>query len=627
LKQSLLIGVFYHCLEMQELTADVLVVGGGTGGTAAAIQAARRGAKTLLVSEFSWLGGMLTSAGVAAPDGNELIALQTGVWGAFLQELTRRQPEGLNHGWVSFFTYDPRIGARIFADWVAALPNLQWIAGQTPEAVFVHENRVTGVAFQDYTVRAKLTIDGTELGDLLALGEVPYRWGWELQAEFGEPSAPLYPNLLTQQYPVQAPTWVVVMQDYGEGETAPEIPAPPTDDPDRFTGAWDDYGGDRFLNYGRLPGNRFMINWPLKGNDYGEGVDRLLSTEQRREFLCEARWHTQSFARFIQTQLGRRYGLATDIFPVEGGTASLGGGAYALQPYYREGRRLQGLTTLREQDILPLRKGCVAPLPITVSAQGCTQAENVCDAIAVGNYPNDHHYPSGDIALKPKSMRWGGRWTGTPFTIPYRSLVPIDTDGLLACEKNLSVSHMANGATRLQPLVLGIGQAAGMAAALCVEQGCQPRELNIRLLQEALLNDAIAPTAIIPLLNVPISDPDWHYWQRYYLDHPDAYPADGYCPNRRVNEHADSLRSVSSTPAITSASLNVCGTFQKNGEQDYTLLVTTPSALQGQVLTLVTLDHHINQQLLATGPKQQVKVQGSINTSGGWLLAEAIANV
>jgi len=611
---------------MQELTADVLVVGGGTGGTAAAIQAARRGAKTILVSEFSWLGGMLTSAGVAAPDGNELMALQTGVWGVFLQELMRRQPEGLNHGWVSFFTYDPRVGAQIFADWVAALPNLQWITGQTPEAVFVQENRVTGVAFQDYTVRAKLTIDATELGDLLALGEVPYRWGWELQAEFNEPSAPLHPTLLTQQYPVQAPTWVVVMQDYGEGETAPEIPPPPTDDPDRFAGAWDNYGGDRFLNYGRLPGNRFMINWPIKGNDYGEGVNRLLSTEQRQEFLCEALWHTQSFARFIQTQLGRRYGLATDIFPV-GGAASLGGGAYGLHPYYRESRRIQGLTTLREQDILPLNKGCVAPLPITVSAQGCTQAENVCDAIAVGNYPNDHHYPSGDIALKPKSMRWGGRWTGTPFTIPYRSLVPIRTDGLLACEKNLSVSHMANGATRLQPLVLGIGQAAGMAAALCVEQNCQPRELNVRLLQEVLLSDTIAPAAVIPLLNLPATDPDWHYWQRYYLDHPGAYPADGYCSRRTVSDSESRPQSLPSVPARASASLEVYGTFQKNGEQTYTLLVTTPITLQGQVLKLVTLDHHVNQQLLATMPKQQVKVLGSINTSGGWLLAEAIANI
>lgn len=60
-------------MHSTQIQTEVLVVGGGTGGTAAAIQAARAGAKTLLVSEFPWLGGMLTAAGVAAPDGNELM--------------------------------------------------------------------------------------------------------------------------------------------------------------------------------------------------------------------------------------------------------------------------------------------------------------------------------------------------------------------------------------------------------------------------------------------------------------------------------------------------------------------------------------------------------------------------
>ena len=615
---------------MQELIADVLVVGGGTGGTAAAIQAARRGAKTILVSEFAWLGGMLTNAGVSAPDGNELLALQTGLWGEFLRTLQQRQPEGLDHGWVSFFTYDPRIGAQIFAAWVEALPTLQWIAGQTPEAVIVQESRVTGVRFQAFTIRAKLTLDGTELGDLLALGNVPHRWGWESQAEFGEPSAPVAPSQLTQQYAVQVPTWVVVMQDYGEGETAPEIPAPPNDDPDRFLGAWDNYGGDRFLNYGRLPGNRFMINWPIHGNDYGEGVERLLSAEQRVDFLQEALWHTQSFARFIQRQLGRRYGLAMDVFPKEGGKVNLGGGAYALHPYYRESRRLQGLATVREQDLLPISKGCVAPLPIAVSGQGCMQAENLCDAIAIGNYVNDHHYPSGDITLKPKSMRWGGRWTGTPFTIPYRALVPNSTDGLLVCEKNISVSHMANGATRLQPLVLGIGQAAGMAAALCVEQGCEPRDLDVRSLQEALLTDPIAPTAVIPLLNLPAHDPDWLYWQRYYLDQPDAYPASGNCPSRQrdPNQQREWGRPISQSPHIRSAgsatTQSLFGIFRQAGEQAYTLVVEEPPVLKNATVNLVTLDPAINKQLATALADQPMSVSGKLNMAGNWFLVEAI---
>ncbi len=311
---------------------------------------------------------------------------------------------------------------------------------------FKDGDRIAGVRFADVTVHAKITLDGTELGDLLALAEVPFRWGWEFQTEWQEPSAPIGPNSLTQQYPVQAPTWVVVMRDFGEAAIAPEIPAPPVYRPENYAGAWEKHGAETFLNYGRLPDNCFMINWPIRGNDYGEGIQRLVESESaRQEFLQEAYWHAQGFAHFIQTQIGHRYGLAYDSFPSHPTPLSPLptplSSAFALHPYYRESRRLQGLKTLCEQDILPISGGCVAPLPIGVSAQGCTVAENVCDSVAIGNYANDHHYPSGEIPLSPKSMRWGGRWTGTPFTIPYRCLIPESIDGLLVCEKYLCVPH------------------------------------------------------------------------------------------------------------------------------------------------------------------------------------------
>jgi hypothetical protein len=589
---------------MQELVADVLVVGGGTGGTAAALQAARRGAKTILVSEFTWLGGMLTSAGVTAPDGNELEAFQTGIWGAFLRELAQRQPGGLDNGWVSFFTYEPRIGAEIFADWAAQLPNLQWIAGQVPLEVLKIDDRILGVQFQDYRVRAKITIDATELGDLLALGNVPHRWGWELQSEFGEPSAPPEPNALTTTYPVQAPTWVVVLQDFGQD--APEIPAPPHYNPDRFLGTWDNYGGEAFLNYGRLPGDRFMINWPIKGNDYGEGVQRLIDGD-RSQFHQEALWHSQGFAHFIQTHLGRRYGLATDIFPQQ----ALGGGAFALHPYYRESRRLQGLATVREQDLLP--KGRVAALPCKTWAIGCEMAEAVCQSIAIGNYANDHHYPSGDIPLAPKSLRWGGRWTGTPFTIPYGAIVPVTTDGLLVAEKNISVTHMANGATRLQPVVLGIGQAAGMTAALCVEQDCQPRDLLVRSLQNALIADPHAPAAVIPLFNSAPSYSDWQDWQRYYLDCPESYPSNGYSPSSAVAEiEAEFAQSA------------LVGRYDRNTDQAYEFTVFDPLTSTEKTWKLVTLNAIVDQQLQQIESGQILKVSGQLNTAGRWILVASV---
>ncbi|MCV3212440.1 FAD-dependent oxidoreductase [Plectonema radiosum NIES-515] len=585
----------------QTYTADVLVVGGGTGGTAAAIQAARRKAKTILVSEFPWLGGMLTSAGVSVPDGNELEAFQTGLWGEFLQELRSRQPGGLDNSWVSFFSYDPRIGAAIFADWVRELPNLHWIAGKVPLSVLRQGDCVTGVRFADFTVKAKIILDGTELGDLLALGEIPHRWGWELQSQWREPSAPADFNFITQKYPVQAPTWVVIMQDFGE-EVAPEIPPAPNQDLSMFAGAWDDYGAEKFLNYGRLPGGLLMVNWPICGNDYGKGVGRLIESEtSKSEFLQECRWHSQNFAHFIQNQLGDRYGLAEQIFPEYLNSST----AYALHPYYRESRRLVGLTTLREQDILPIPLGRVASLNI--------------EAIAIGNYANDHHYPKVNYQVQPKSIRWGGRWTGTPFTIPYRCLIPMQTDGLLVCEKNISVSHITNGATRLQPVVMGIGQAAGMAAAMCVELNTQPRDLPVRKLQNALLQDLHSPATIVPLFNLPPVHPEWLHWQLYYLDNPDAYPATGNCP---ISDH----NNYNWMQKKYVKSLNkeyFRGIFHRLDQQDYRFSITTST--QNQLsLPIVTLRSHIDEQLQKFIDKQPLQICGYWNRAGNWLLVEHI---
>ncbi len=634
-------------MRVEEITTEVLVVGGGTGGTAAALQAARRGVSTILVSEFPWLGGMLTSAGVSAPDGNELLAFQTGIWGAFLRELRHQQPGGLDHAWVSFFTYDPCIGAEIFANWVRALPNLHWIVGGAPLEVCRSGDRLTSVRFPHFQVHAQIILDGTELGDLLALGNVPHYWGWEMQTVWGEPSAPTAPNALTQHYSVQSPTWVVVLQDFGAGTIAPEIVPPPIHHPDNFAGAWDHYGAEVFLNYGRLPGDRFMINWPSQGNDYGEGVDRLIQSPQAQAaFLQECLWHSQSFACHIQTCLGRRYGLALNTFPLAHpapltfcppATAS----AYALHPYYRESRRLQGLATIREQDILPMAEGRVAALPLDADGQ--------VQAIALGNYANDHHYPGYSLPLQSKSIRWGGRWTGTPFTIPYGALIPATVDGLLVCEKNSSVSHIANGATRLQPTVLGIGQAAGMAAALCIAQQCQPRDLPVRQLQEALLTDPIAPLAVIPLFDALPNHPDWLEQQQYYLAHPDQYPPDGTSGRyRAITSYScpsDRTHSTTYNPAQIWQ-----GVFHRQGDQDYTLTLVLPSqessprsspelemttneqvrqaaCLTNQVATiaLVTLDAAVDSLLATLQNDQPIQVWGRYNPSGNWLLVETIS--
>jgi hypothetical protein len=502
---------------------------------------------------------------------------------------------------VSLFTYDPRTGAGILADWVKQLPNLHWISGQVPLEVWRDRDRLTEVRFADYRIKAKIIIDGTELGDLLALGEIPHRWGWELQAQFNEPSAPPAFNELSQRYPVQSPTWVFILQDYGESQPATPIQPVPTSafrfEPPTFQGAWDNYGAQSFLNYGRLPGDRFMINWPICGNDYGEGVGRLIESQAcQQEFLQEAYWHSCNFAHFIQQELGRRYGLANSIFPHLQP-------AFALHPYYRESRRLHGQVTVTENDIVPLPGGRVAALPIAQTGE--------VSAIAIGNYANDHHYPGVEFPLQPKSVRWGGRWTGTPFTIPYGSLIPATPENLFVCEKNVSVSHIANGSTRLQPIVMNLGQAAGMAAALCIERTCQPQELPIRELQEALLTDAFAPAAVIPLFNLVPEHPEWLHWQRYYLDHPEAYPLDGNCPCAEIS--SDRQKS----PLYR-------GIFQRKQLQDYRIALTEPIAQAGQSWTLITVRPEVDRQFQQLPDRAEVSLEGTCNLSGGWLVVDSL---
>ena len=313
----------------------------------------------------------------------------------------------------------------------------------------------------------------------------------------------------------------------------------------------------------------------------------------------EAIAHSQNFAHFIQSNLGRRYGLAADAFPAL--PNQMGGGAFALMPYYRESRRLVGLTTVTELDILPQAGGVAAPLPIN--------DQGAMSAIAIGNYPNDHHYPGFEMPLAPKSMRWGGRWTGTPFTIPYEALVPAAVDGFLACDKNISVSHIANGATRLQPVMLGVGQAAGMAAALCVEQGCEPRQLSVATLQAALLDEPSAPAAIVPLLDNRPRDHEWRSRQSQFQKYPKSYPPNGQWGVFFTNKTHFLMQSNSKIVELQ-GSLEVAQTWE-----------TWEAHLQlsnGRSLQLVTLDPAVQTVLKGVKARCDALCKGYPNWFANW---------
>ena len=591
--------------------AAVVVWGGGTGGVAAALQSARSGAPTLLLTPGPWLGGMVSAAGVCAPDGNELSCWQTGLWGAFLRDLQRQEPEGLDHNWVSCFGYRPATAEAILRRWVGAEPLLRWWpevrllgAKRLGSRVGALEIEREGEAIH---LALDLLIDGSDLGDLFPLVGAPYRLGWEPQETWGEPSAPSLQAQVGQsffhQQVVQSPTWVVMGQ-LGPGTCPPgsSLPAP-------FTAASEAFGLERTLSYGRLPGGLVMLNWPLQGNDWHQGLAAAFQpgSPDYGELMAAMRAHSEAFLEGLIS--------ATDgwlqpgqAFPISGDRMASprlqGPGSLALMPYWREGRRLVGLEVVTEQQLLPCAPGeAIAPLPL--DGQGAIRS------IAVGNYPNDHHYPGADWPLAAKSCRWGGRWTGTPFCIPYGALVSSGIDNLLAADKCFSSSHMANGATRLQPLIFNIGQAAGLAAALCWKNKIPPAALPVRQLQEALLSDPLAPAGPIPLWDTPWHHPRWAERQRRVLDDPPLLGSNG----RFGGGTAPRPQSGSSEPLESLWQ----GWISPDGSGGYSF---SNGAGRWPLITLEPALHH---WLADLGQPQEVELIGCLNPWGPWLRVSRLA--
>ena len=588
------------------IRTDVLIWGGGTGGVAAALQAARSGASTLLLTPGAWLGGMVSSAGVCAPDGHELSCWQTGLWGALLRELQRCEPSGLDQNWVSCFGYRPQLAETILQRWVQKEPLLQWFVDCELQNLVSRDGLIQRLEIRhgrsplqstEITVEANIFVDGSDLGELLALTDAPHRWGWEAKELWNEPSAPTQQRLKDDAFfkrnPVQSPTWVVMGQLNHSGPPShASAPSKP------FEGSTASFGLERTITYGRLPGGLVMLNWPLHGNDWHHGLNRAISSDpdQRTALASEMQEHSVSFLSALQ-HCSDGWISPGHAFP--GQNPSL-----ALMPYWRESRRLIGSTTVTELDLLPISSnGRRGPLPMN--------DEGRCTSIAVGTYANDHHYPGEDWPLAPKSCRWGGRWTGTPFCIPYGALVSEIVPNLLMADKGFSVSHMANGATRLQPLVLNIGQAAGLAAALSVRHSCYPIELPVGVLQTHLLGEPTAPAAVLPLWQWPAWHPHWKTAQEQGLAAPDCIDSRGLLdPSQSFNLDQPNLNSA---PTDRQEEVLI-GRVTTTPEGGFQFITDT------ELWPLITLEPAINQWLNQQDrTKRNFRVRAVRNPWGPWL--------
>jgi FAD dependent oxidoreductase len=467
------------------LYTDVLIIGGGTGGTAAGIQCARMGVNTIIAEPGPWLGGMLSSAGVSASDGNH--QLPSGLWNEFREAIYKVYggAQKVATGWISNTHFEPHIADSIFKAMAAREKKLTVYYYLLPIEILKKKNQLTGAVFKNtntgetITVYAKQIIEATELGDVLKLSQTPYSLGMESSAETGEDAGITENNTIIQDL-----TYVAILKDYGTNADK-TIPRPANYDSMEFDGCCTDFyynksiqapnvDAKKMLGYAKLPNKKYMINWPAQGNDIY--LDIIEHTPEERKILLEkAKQQTLRFIYFIQTQLGFKHlGLANDEFAT---TDQL-----AYMPYYRESRRLKGLARLNMNHV-------ATPFKYNFYRTG----------ISVGDYPVDHHHRKNPQT--PKQLHFAPI---PSFNIPLGALIPEKTKGLIVADKSISVSNIINGTTRLQPVVLLTGQAAGALAALCILQKKQAAQIPVRLVQDHLLQQQ---AMILPYVDAGIHHP------------------------------------------------------------------------------------------------------------------------
>lgn len=511
----------------KSFTADVLVVGGGLGGVAAALGALRRGRRVYLTDEYDWLGGQLTSQAVP-PDEHSWVE-QFGVTRSYrhlrdgirqyyrdnypLTEEARKRPQlnpGAGH--VSKLCHEPRVAVAVIDSMLMPyVGSGRLVVKKHTKAVAcqMEQDAIRSVSFRHlqtrdtFTVHASYVIDATELGDLLPMTNTPYVTGFESKNDTGEPSAPNDAQPTNSQAvsitfaidhidgvdntipkPAAYDHWRACHPDFwGAPLLGLKAPHPrtleiteraftpnPNDDPALVFADQRRGGGDMNLwtfrriaakdNFvpGAYESDICLVNWPMI--DYFEKPIIDVSEEDLETRLSEAASLSYSMLYYLQTECPRADGKGTgypglrlrgDITGTEHGLA--------MAPYVRESRRIRAMTTVVEQDL-------------SLSVRGDKGARHYPDSIGVGMYRIDLHPSTGgdnyiDVAC-------------CPFEIPLGALIPPTRPNLLAGCKNIGTTHITNGCYRLHPVEWNIGEAAGLLAAHCLDNGLTPQEVQSR---------------------------------------------------------------------------------------------------------------------------------------------------
>ncbi len=505
---------------------DVVVAGAGTGGWASAIQAARMGARVLLLEETDWIGGQMAAAGVTTMDEGgfwaKIPARERGLYREFHESMSLYYQTLEKDPFVAYYGYphqieggyEPKAARAVLYGFIKEArqrgARLDLRLRSRVVAVKKTGETVTGASVECVSdtdverkeIGCKVLIDATEYGDVIPLTGARYRVG-------NGTNEKMDPKALVQDH-----TWTAIVREYPGG--VPEHLKITTPPPGYEQGAalrysnyqnhgWTIWGGAgkgikgprTWRTYfawrgmadadGPLTGLRSSERHTQcgfnGGNDYPVTAATIEDAGQRLRDEREGIYRTLGALYYFQQVLGVNWSLAEDEGYATAYNRSKMRGlglredleALAIhlpqQSYVREARRIIGVSTLVAADLTRFEK-----------------AKHVSTSVAMGDYFMDLDHGDTAHAVEPDLDSGEKPKGGGPFQVPFEVFLPEKVDGFLPAEKNISQSRLANGATRLQPITMLTGQAAGTIAALAVKHGVSPRQLSALQVQQVLLD-------------------------------------------------------------------------------------------------------------------------------------------
>jgi hypothetical protein len=436
---------------------DVIVAGGGTAGVAATVAAARGGAKTLVIERFGHLGGIaaygIPFLGIISANG---VVVNHGVMSEIIERLKKEgacfgyatgaywnTPENPNEYGFSLTPYDPEYYKYVAQEMVLeAGADILFYSYITDVSMENSQIKAVQVANKSgmQTYEADVFIDCTGDADLAYLAGGDF-----IENEFKQNCSMLFR--------IGGVDLEQLLEDLKEGKTVQGwgswhtriIKEAKTEGADptlvHLAGHLVPVEGEPEITFTAVSFRDGEISLNATRSVGFSGVDAEDVTQaeisERRNVMRLFKLIKQNIPAFRKSEL-----LST---------APVG---------FRETRNIIGDYTMTREDVLG--------------------AKDFADGVARGAYPIDIHDPKGG-RTSFQFIKDGGS-----YSIPYRCFLPKGIEGLLVAGKNISVTHDANGTTRIMGCVVSQGEAAGTAAALAVKNKVTPRQVDVDELRSKL---------------------------------------------------------------------------------------------------------------------------------------------